>query len=65
MSSRLCYAWLGDEGGGGCKKQQPRPEKERSTYGVFHDGQKWIFKRDGKVVAESKPTFVEGSVKGT
>jgi hypothetical protein len=60
MSSRLCYAWFGDEGGGGSKRAEPESEKPSRGLGLFHDGRKWVFKRNGKVVAESKATFSVG-----
>jgi hypothetical protein len=60
MRSRLCYAWFGDEGGGSGNSRRPSPEKKSHVSGLFHDGTKWVIKRNGVVVAQSKSTFAEG-----
>jgi hypothetical protein len=55
----LCHSWFGDDGGGAEKKGRP-PLEEKSAIRLSHDGRKWVFKRDGKVVAESPTTFAPG-----
>ena len=62
MRSRLCFAWFGDDGGGGSQRAERRPAKPHNDV-LFHDGRKWVLKRDGKIVAESKSTFAMGDLK--
>jgi len=58
MSRHLCYAWFGEEGG--ASGLPPQRTEKKNIVGLSHDGRKWQLKRDGKIVAESSPTFVPG-----